>query len=34
LIVYFIVVTQLFATGALLVGHLAVIVKNRFARAR
>jgi len=33
-IVYFIVVTQLLATSALLVGHLAVVVKNRFARAR
>jgi len=31
LIVYFIVVTQLFATAALLIGHLAVVVKNRFA---
>jgi len=28
--VYFIVVTQLFATAALLIGHLAVIVRNRF----
>lgn len=27
---YFIVVMQLFATAALLVGHLAVIVRNRF----
>jgi len=34
LIVYFIVITQLVATSALLVGHLAVIVKNQFARAR
>jgi len=32
--VYFIVVTQLFATGALLVGHLAVVVKNQLARGR
>jgi hypothetical protein len=32
--VYFIVVTQLVATAALFVGHFAVIVKNRLARAR
>lgn len=34
LIVYFIVVTQLVATAALLVGHFAVIVKNQLTRAR
>jgi hypothetical protein len=32
--VYFIVVTQLAATTALLIGHFAVIVKNQLARAR
>jgi len=31
--VYFIVF-QLVASGALLVGHFAVIVRNQFARAR
>jgi hypothetical protein len=31
--VYFIIV-QLVATGALLVGHLIVIIKNQLARAR
>jgi hypothetical protein len=34
LIVYFIVMFQLAATAALLIGHFTVVVKNQLARAR